>query len=51
MSGGRPTAAFYVAVLAVVGGLVYFAAMQGGFLGKPAGPEILTSQKSHLTYK
>ena len=40
MSGGRPTAAFYVAVLAVVGGLVYFAAMQGGFLGKPAGPEI-----------
>ena len=40
MSGGRPTAAFYVAVLAVIGGLVYFAALQGGFLGKPAAPEV-----------
>ena len=40
MSGGRPTAAFYVALLAVIGGLVYFAALQGGFLGKPPAPEV-----------
>ncbi|MEZ6040578.1 MAG: phosphate ABC transporter substrate-binding/OmpA family protein [Planctomycetaceae bacterium] len=28
MSGGRPTAAFYLAVLAVIGGLIYFAMKQ-----------------------
>ena len=37
MSNGRPTFAFYAAVLAVVGGLVYFAGMQAGFFGKPGG--------------
>ena len=33
MSGGRPTAAFYLAVFAVVGGLVYFAGKQAGMFG------------------
>lgn len=37
MSGGRPTAAFYITVLAVIGGLVYFAGMKAGFFGD--GPE------------
>ena len=36
MSNGRPTFAFYAAVLAVIGGLVYFAGMQAGFFGNPA---------------
>ncbi len=36
MSGGRPTAAFYVAVLAVVGGLVYFAGQRAGWFGEQA---------------
>ena len=41
MSNGRPTFAFYAAVLAVIGGLVYFAGMQAGFFGKPnAEPEV-----------
>ncbi|MEZ6130601.1 MAG: phosphate ABC transporter substrate-binding/OmpA family protein [Planctomycetaceae bacterium] len=39
MSGGRPTPVFYVAVLAVIGGLVYFAGMQGGWFGDPAAPQ------------
>lgn len=30
---GRPTFAFYIAVLAVIGGLVYFAGRQAGFFG------------------
>ena len=34
MSGGRPTAAFYLAVLAVVGGLVYFAGSKAGLFGE-----------------
>ena len=38
MSNGRPTFAFYAAVLAVVGGLVWFAGMQAGFFGD-AGSE------------
>lgn len=33
MSGGRPTFAFYIAVLAVIGGLIYFAGLKGGFIG------------------
>ena len=33
MSNGRPTFAFYTAVLAVVGGLIYFAGLQAGFFG------------------
>jgi len=34
MSGsGRPTFAFYIAVLAVIGGLVYFAGQRAGFFG------------------
>ncbi|MEZ6126935.1 MAG: OmpA family protein [Planctomycetaceae bacterium] len=33
MSGGRPTAAFYMAALAVVGGLVYYAGMRAGMFG------------------
>ena len=37
MSNGRPTFAFYAAVLAVVGGLVYFAGMQAGFFGNAGG--------------
>lgn len=46
MSGGRPTAAFYVAVLAVVGGLVYFAARQAGMFGggNAAGPAPVSDQ-------
>lgn len=40
MSNGRPTAAFYLAVLAVVGGLVYFAGMKAGMFGDPAAPEV-----------
>ncbi|HIE98588.1 MAG TPA: hypothetical protein EYG03_02415 [Planctomycetes bacterium] len=39
MSGGRPTAVFYLAVLAVIGGLVYFAGMQAGFFGNQPAPE------------
>jgi NitT/TauT family transport system substrate-binding protein len=39
MSGGRPTAVFYLAVLAVIGGLVYFAGMQAGFFGGQPAPE------------
>ena len=47
MSNGRPTFAFYTAVRAVVGGLIYFAGMQAGFFGnagvdpaaKKNGPE------------
>ena len=35
MSGGRPTAAFYIAVLAVIGGLIYFAGTKAGFFGEP----------------
>ncbi|MDA1232424.1 MAG: ABC transporter substrate-binding protein, partial [Planctomycetota bacterium] len=35
MSNGRPTFAFYAAVIVVVGGLVYFAGMQAGFFGNP----------------
>lgn len=34
MSGGRPTIAFYVALLAVIGGLVYFAGMKAGMFGE-----------------
>lgn len=51
MSGsGRPTAAFYVAVLAVIGGLVYFAGQQAGWFGEappvvqeadPAGQDVV----------
>jgi len=37
MSNGRPTFAFYAAVLAVVGGLVYFAGMKAGFFGNAGG--------------
>ena len=37
MSAGRPTFAFFAAVVAVIGGLVYFAGMQAGFFGNPAG--------------
>ncbi|MCP4786456.1 MAG: OmpA family protein [Fuerstiella sp.] len=39
MSGGRPTTVFYLAVLAVIGGLVYFAGMQAGFFGDKPAPE------------
>ncbi|MCP4510135.1 MAG: OmpA family protein [Fuerstiella sp.] len=39
MSGGRPTAVFYLAVLVVIGGLVYFAGMQAGFFGDQPAPE------------
>ncbi len=39
MSNGRPTVAFYIAVLAVVGGLVYFAGMQAGMFGGGAATE------------
>ncbi|MEO2033465.1 MAG: phosphate ABC transporter substrate-binding/OmpA family protein [Planctomycetaceae bacterium] len=36
MSGsGRPTPVFYIAVLAVIGGLVYFAGRQAGMFGDP----------------
>lgn len=38
MSGGRPTAAFYLAVLAVIGGLVWFAGSKAGLWGE-AEPE------------
>lgn len=38
MSNGRPTVAFYFAVLAVVGGLVYFASMKSGMFGESAPP-------------
>ncbi len=39
MSGsGRPTFAFYIAVLAVIGGLVYFAGQRAGFFGD--APEV-----------
>lgn len=38
MSGGRPTAAFYLAVLAVVGGLIYFAGSKAGFWGEAEPP-------------
>lgn len=31
--GGRPTAAFYLAVLVVIGGLIYFAGTRAGFFG------------------
>ena len=37
MSAGRPTFAFFAAVVAVIGGLVYFAGMQAGFFGNPGG--------------
>lgn len=40
MSNGRPTAAFYLAVLVVVGGLVYFAGMKAGMFGEPGKPEV-----------
>lgn len=39
MSGGRPTAAFYLAVAAVVGGLVYVAGRQAGWFGNPEPPQ------------
>lgn len=35
MSGGRPTAAFYIAAVAVIGGLVYFAGQKAGWFGEP----------------
>lgn len=38
MSGGRPTAAFYLAVLAVIGGLVYVAGRQAGMFGDGPAP-------------
>jgi len=39
MSGsGRPTFAFYIAVLAVIGGLVFFAGQRAGFFGE--APEV-----------
>lgn len=34
--GGRPTVVFYIAVAAVIGGLVYFAGKQAGFFGEVA---------------
>lgn len=39
MSGGRPTAAFYLAVLAVIGGLIYFAGTRAGFWGGGGEPD------------
>ena len=45
MSNGRPTAAFYVAVLAVVGGLVYFAGREAGMFGEPGTPEVTEARK------
>ena len=33
-TGGRPTIAFYLAVLAVIGGLVYFSGRQAGLWGE-----------------
>jgi ABC-type nitrate/sulfonate/bicarbonate transport system substrate-binding protein len=39
MSSGRPTIAFYLAVLVVVGGLVYFAGSRAGWFGGNNGPE------------
>jgi len=41
MSNGRATEAFYLAVLAVVGGLVYFAGMKAGFFGGPGNPDVV----------
>lgn len=37
-SGGRPTAAFYIAVLVVIGGLVWFAGNRAGFFGGGEAP-------------
>jgi len=36
---GRPAAAFYIDVLVVIGGLVYFAGKQAGMFGEPAAQE------------
>lgn len=49
MSGGRPTAAFYLAVLAVVGGLVYFAGNRAGFFGDNAKPDVVDGDGDELT--
>jgi NitT/TauT family transport system substrate-binding protein len=46
MSGsGRPTLAFYAAVLAVIGGLVYFAGQQAGFFGEK--PKEVVNEHDH----
>ena len=40
MSNGRPTVAFYGAVLVVVAGLIYFAGMKAGFFGDVGNPDV-----------
>ncbi len=47
MSGGRPTPAFYLAVLVVVGGLVYMAARQAGMFG--GGNPVVEAPKTEQT--
>ena len=36
---GRPAATFYIDVLAVIGGLVYFAGKQAAMFGEPPAQE------------
>ena len=45
MSNGRPTTVFYLAVFAVVGGLVYFAALKGGMFGEPRPADVSEARK------
>lgn len=48
MSGGRPTLAFYIALVAVIGGLVYFAGMKAGMFGDAGKPAAATDATEEI---